>query len=85
MTRTQILLPDETYRRARQQAEAREISLAELTRRGLELILDQYAPPEAVRQRWELPLLTGMGWAGLDDDQLKAASRPAPLPVRDEE
>lgn len=80
MTRTQVLLPDEIYQRARRQAEAREISLAELTRRGLELILEQYAPAEAVRQQWTLPVVQGMGWGGLDEDQLKAAARPEGLP-----
>ncbi len=72
MTRTQILLPDEVYQRARSVAEAKEISLAELARRGLELILDQYPSPEAIRQEWTLPLLSGMGWQGLDDAGIKA-------------
>jgi hypothetical protein len=34
MTRTQIQLPDQLYQRAKAFAAAREISLAEITRRG---------------------------------------------------
>jgi hypothetical protein len=36
MTRTQIPLPDEVYQRAKRLTEQREISLAELVRRGNE-------------------------------------------------
>jgi len=79
MTRTQILLPDEVYQRARSVAEAKEISLAELARRGLELILDQYPPPEAMRQEWTLPLLTDMGWRGLDDTEIKLLAQKTAL------
>lgn len=75
MTRTQILLPDEVYRRARDVAEAKEISLAELARRGLELILDQYPSPKAIREEWRLPLLSGMGWRGLNDEQIKECAQ----------
>jgi hypothetical protein len=39
MTRTQIQLPDELYQRAKAFAAQRELSLAEVTRRGLELFL----------------------------------------------
>ena len=42
MVRTQILSPDELYAQAKRVAEAREISMAELVRRGLETILSQY-------------------------------------------
>lgn len=45
MVRTQIRLSDETFARARKLCEAREISLAELARRGIEYILSVY-PPE---------------------------------------
>lgn len=43
MTRTQIQLPDDVYDRARKVCKSREISLAELARRGLEYILSVYA------------------------------------------
>ena len=39
MVRTQIQLPDEVHMRAKKICEAREISFAELARRGIEYIL----------------------------------------------
>jgi hypothetical protein len=60
MTRTQIQLPDRLYARAKRFAAERELSLAELTRRGLELLLDRY--PEAGTSRpWQLPVVDGGG------------------------
>lgn len=61
MTRTQIQLPDELYQRAKQFAAEREMSLAELTRRGLELLLDRYPPVGAGRPVWSLPRVDGGG------------------------
>lgn len=46
MVRTQVQLPDEIDDRAKRLAAAKGISLEELTRRGLELILGQYPAPE---------------------------------------
>lgn len=60
MIRTQIQLPDELYRRAKEVAKQREISLAEMTRRGLEIFLDrisQRVSPTA----WEPPQIDGGG------------------------
>ena len=56
MIRTQIQLPDELYARAKRLAEAREMSLAELARRGIESLLSQYPIPEEVPQSWEVPV-----------------------------
>jgi hypothetical protein len=56
MTRTQIQLPDELYQRAKRFAKRRELSLAEMTRRGLELFLARF--PEAAPapdSEWTLP------------------------------
>jgi len=61
MIRTQIQLPDELYRRAKRVAEQREISLAEMTRRGLELFLARIAPATTPRDGWEMPALDGGG------------------------
>ena len=55
MTRTQIQLPDDLYRRAKALAAAKEISLAELVRNGLEYMLNVSAPPESATKKWELP------------------------------
>ena len=61
MTRTQILLPDDLYRRAKRCAAAREISLAEITRRGIELFLDRYPESSGTRSSWVLPRFDGGG------------------------
>lgn len=69
MTRLQIQLPTEVYARAKRLAEAREISFAELARRGFEYILSVYAP-EPVND-WQPPAPRGLGWKGLSEAQLK--------------
>lgn len=61
MTRTQIQMPDALYRRAKALAEAREISLAELVRSGVEYILRVSAPPSGAKQPWTLPEPVGLG------------------------
>jgi hypothetical protein len=61
MVRTQIQLPDEVYARARQVARAKEISLAELARRGIEAILDQYPSPEVIGAEWTPPQVRSGG------------------------
>lgn len=61
MTRTQIQLPDELYRRAKNFAADRELSLAEITRRGLEMFLERFPPPAPRRRTWRLPRVDGGG------------------------
>ncbi len=61
MTRTQIQLPDELYRRAKAFAAEREASLAEITRRGLELFLDRFPEAPAPRRAWKSPRVDGGG------------------------
>lgn len=61
MRRTQVQLPDELYFRAKQFAIEREISLAEMARRGLELFLDRYPAPGGARKTWSLPRVDGGG------------------------
>lgn len=60
MVRTQIQIPDSLYASSKRLAERRQISLAELIRRGLEYMLSvsaKEAPPEA----WTLPLAERLG------------------------
>ena len=71
MTRTQIQLPDNVYDRARKVCKSREISLAELARRGLEYILSVYAQEPGVEGDWQPPKPRRLGWKGLTDAQLK--------------
>jgi len=61
MTRTQIQLPDDLYRRAKSFAAARELSLAEVTRRGLELFLDRFPEKEPSSAEWKIPTFDGGG------------------------
>jgi hypothetical protein len=61
MIRTQIQLSNELYQRAKRFAAEREMSLAEMTRRGLELLLDRYPPTGAGRAPWSLPRVNGGG------------------------
>jgi len=61
MKRTQVQLPDGLYLRAKRFANEREISLAEMARRGLELFLDRYPAPGGARKSWSLPRVDGGG------------------------
>lgn len=61
MTRTQIQLPDQLYQRAKAFAADRELSLAEITRRGLELFLDRYPQVVPPAEPWLLPRVDGGG------------------------
>jgi hypothetical protein len=61
MTRTQIQLPDELYQRAKAFAARKEISLAEMTRRGLELILARFPDQASPQQGWKLPTVRSGG------------------------
>ncbi len=70
MTRTQIQLPDDVYERARKLCKSREISLAELARRGLEYILSVYTAP-GISGEWQPPKPRRLGWKGLSDAEIK--------------
>ena len=48
-------MPDELYRRAKSFAAKRELSLAEMTRRGLELFLARFGNEVPAAKRWSLP------------------------------
>jgi hypothetical protein len=78
MTRTQIQLPDDVYDRARKVCKSREISLAELARRGLEYILSVYATNPDTDSDWQPPKPRRLGWKGLSDAQLKEQAQLTP-------
>jgi hypothetical protein len=61
MMRTQIQLPDDLYQRAKAFAAEREISLAEVTRRGLETFLARFPEPGGARKSWEPPVVRSCG------------------------
>lgn len=75
MTRTQIQLPDDTFARAEQVCAAREISLAELARRGIEYILSVYAPAADAQRVWQPAQPRRLGWKGLSETALKTQAR----------
>ncbi len=85
MIRTQIQLPDELYRRVKRVAAEREISLAEMTRRGLELLLERYPAPGTAKAAWKLPTLNGGGLKvplkrlralAIEDEETRSIRRP---------
>jgi hypothetical protein len=61
MVRTQIQLPDRLYQQAKAFAAERELSLAEIARRGLELFLDRYPQTPVPSGAWHLPRVDGGG------------------------
>ena len=71
MTRTQIQLPDDVYDRARKVCESREISMAELARRGFEYMLSIYAPAPDTGGEWQPPKPRNLGWKGLSHADIK--------------
>jgi hypothetical protein len=75
MTRTQIQLPDEVFAKAKKLCEAREISLAELARRGIEYILSVYAQDPGSQEEWQPPKPRRLGWKGLSDAEIKAEAQ----------
>jgi hypothetical protein len=75
MTRTQIQLPDDVFAKAKKLCEAREISLAELARRGIEYILSVYAPEPEAQEEWQPPKPRRLGWKGLTDAEIKAQAQ----------
>ena len=63
MKRTQIQLPDSLFTAAKALAERKEISLAELVRRGLEYVLAVTPGSVARHTAWELPEARALGSA----------------------
>lgn len=54
MIKTQVQLPDELYKEAKRIARERQMSLAEVMRRGLEYMSQVY-PPLSSTQAWSPP------------------------------
>jgi hypothetical protein len=79
MVRVQIQLPDEVHTRAKRLAAAKEISLAELARRGLELVLAQAPEPEEIVRPWRAPIVSGLGWKGLSHAEIKDVAQQTTL------
>lgn len=69
MTRTQIQLPDELYRKAKELCEERGMSFAELARRGIEHMTTVWNGKG--EEEWKFPEPISLGWTGLSDAELK--------------
>jgi hypothetical protein len=61
MVRTQVQLPDDIYREAKRIAAEREISLAEVVRRGLEHMVQIYPATRTPAGKWKLPAPRRLG------------------------
>ena len=61
MIRTQVQLPDELYRRAKEFSAEREISLVQMTRRALEQFLDRDPKRREDPKTWKFPVLNSGG------------------------
>jgi hypothetical protein len=61
MIRVQIRLPDELYREAKRAARERELSFAEVVRRGLEYLTRVYPPTRGRADAWSPPAPRRMG------------------------
>lgn len=55
MVKTQVQIPNELYEQAKRVAREREISLAEVMRRGLEYIVRVYPPADTAHAKWAPP------------------------------
>lgn len=71
MVKTQVQIPDELYQRAKEIANEREISLAEVMRRGLEYMSRTHPSPP--KSGFVLPVIDPTRFAGdFDSLDLKA-------------
>jgi hypothetical protein len=64
MIKTQIQLPDELYREIKRVAREREMSLAEVLRRGAEHMTQVYPPLDNPKEEWTLPGPFSLGTKG---------------------
>ncbi len=77
MIKTQVQLPDELYKEAKRVAREREISLAEVMRRGIEYITSVY-PPLCSTQDWSPPEPQHLGsFVSSPGDWREMANMPA--------
>ncbi len=71
MIKTQVQIPDELYRKAKELAKAKEWSLAEVFRRGLEY-MTSVNQADVVERDWDLPTLSATRFTdGFDDLDFK--------------
>jgi hypothetical protein len=74
MIKTQIQIPDHLYSEAKRIAREREISFAEVVRRGLEAIVRVYPALPDGGGTGSPPKPRALGWRGLDHQRVRAAA-----------
>ncbi len=72
MTRTQIQLPKPLLERLRRIARSRDLSLAEVVRRGMEQYARTFLDPGECGTAWKLPVLRGSGGHRTDPTAVRA-------------
>ena len=71
MTRTQIQLPEPLFGRLRSIARVRDVSVAELIRRGMELYAMTCPEVKVMAPPWAMPVLRGSGGHLIDPASAK--------------
>jgi hypothetical protein len=71
MVKTQVQIPDHLYREAKRIASEREMSFAEVVRRGIEIMALTYPPLGPDGASWQAPEPQELGWKGLTADALR--------------
>lgn len=71
MTRTQIQLPEPLFDRLRRISQVRDISVAEVIRRGMEIYVMSCPEAEPTAKPWTLPVLRGSGGHLVDPASVK--------------
>jgi hypothetical protein len=74
MIKTQVQIPDHLYHEAKRVAADYEMSFAEVVRRGLERITEEY-PRRTQPDGWSPPVPEALGCHSLNDVELKAAAQ----------
>lgn len=70
MIRTQIQIPTELYKRAKELSKEREVSLADLIRKGLEIVVDGSAMRLSDKP-WNPPVVKNRGWKVRTQEELQ--------------
>jgi hypothetical protein len=78
MTRTQIQLPEPLFHQIKRIASARDWSVAELIRRGMEAYV-KTIPETEIKQGWEMPILRGSGGHLMDPATVHPESEAAEM------
>jgi hypothetical protein len=71
MTRTQIQLPEPLFGRLRSIAQMRDVSVAELIRRGMESYVMTFPEMRTATPAWTMPVLRGSGGHLMDPASAK--------------